>query len=103
MQEILKRHAQGLSWQDGKVPVYDGEDPEDELEGVDPRTLDISERHDIVESRRQELARLKQELNDKAKKNEVKKAAAQIKKEAQEEAKKTPPPTTPPKTDDSTP
>lgn len=55
--EILRRFASGLPLQGNKNPIYDGED--DILEGIDPRTLDISEIHELRENMEAELADIK--------------------------------------------
>lgn len=64
--QIVERYARGLSYQDYKTPIFDGED--DILEGVDFKSLDLSEKHDFVDSRRQELRDLTEEITSKSKK-----------------------------------
>lgn len=51
--EIMRRFAAGLSIDNAKIPLYEGEDGV--LDGVNLKTLDISERYALVEQKRQEL------------------------------------------------
>lgn len=52
--EILARYAKGLPLEgNNKVPLYEGE--EDPLFGVNPKTLDLSEKYDFVENKMSEL------------------------------------------------
>lgn len=46
VQEILTRYAQGLPLGGQRVPVFLGED--DPLQGVDIRTLDLSEQAEVI-------------------------------------------------------
>lgn len=62
--EIMARYAKGLSLGAQKTPIYEGED--DPGEGVDPRTLDISERLDMAKQFHQELRELKKKYAKKA-------------------------------------
>lgn len=55
IQEMLVKHAQGLSFSGQKVPIYEDNDP---LGGVDPRTMDLTELADL---RDQALARVAEE------------------------------------------
>ncbi|QGF19333.1 hypothetical protein [Antarctic microvirus COCH21_V_SP_16] len=43
--EIVRRFASGLPLGGNRVPEYDGED--DVLDGINPKTLDMSELHEI--------------------------------------------------------
>lgn len=45
LHEIMRRFASGLPLGGQRVPEYDGED--DLLEGINPKTLDLSEIHQI--------------------------------------------------------
>jgi len=70
IKEILERHARGLGITDGKVPLYSG--GSDYLDGIDPRTLDIAEKFEILEAvqerydqRRADLEKQTQELKKK--------------------------------------
>lgn len=57
--EILRRYASGLSL-DSSTPIYEGE--EDILDGVDIRTLDLSERQEFIQARQDELEDLSKRL-----------------------------------------
>lgn len=46
--EILRRYSRGLSLGGMRTPIYEGED--DLFDGVDPRTLDLSELHEIAQA-----------------------------------------------------
>lgn len=79
IQEIISRYARGLPLGGQRVPVYDGE--EDPLEGVNINTLDLAERQQILEQKKQELADLKQRVIDKEKrKKEYRQEKAILKK-----------------------
>ena len=51
--EIIRRYASGLPLAGPRIPMYEGED--DILNGIDIRTLDLSERMDLIEKVSKEL------------------------------------------------
>lgn len=53
VREILERFAKGLPIGAGKVPLYDEDD-----ELPDPRYLDLTERQELTEQAKQEIARV---------------------------------------------
>lgn len=55
--QLLERQRRGLPLAGFKQPIFDGED--DIMEGVDPRTLDLSERQDMLRSFKNEMTELK--------------------------------------------
>lgn len=61
--EIMRRFASGLPLGGQRVPVYD--DGEDMFDGVNPATLDIVEKKQILENYKQELEGIKKKLNKK--------------------------------------
>jgi len=83
IQEMLQRHAQGLGFNGQKVPFYEGDN--DPLNGVNPKTLDLSELADLRDealerektkrnkARKDEDARL-----EAARKAEIRKAAEEL-------------------------
>lgn len=74
--EIIKRYASGRSV---NVPVYEDYGGDDEhLTGVDVRTLDISEIHDLVETTKTNLAKLQDENNRRIKEDQDKKLEESI-------------------------
>ena len=56
--EIMERFARGLPLGGANVELWEGED--DELDGVDLKTLDLSERYDLVKRRKEELEKLQE-------------------------------------------
>ncbi|WNK13240.1 MAG: hypothetical protein [Microvirus sp.] len=62
--EIMRRFASGLPLGGMRVPEYDGED--DLLEGINPKTLDLSEIHDLKQEFAQEILEIKKK-GDKGK------------------------------------
>jgi len=60
--EIIRRYASGLPLAGQRIPMYEGED--DILNGIDIRTLDLSERMDLIEKVSKELFELKTKTNE---------------------------------------
>ena len=59
IKEIMVRYARGIPFDNTKIPIYDGED--DILEGIDWRTLDLSEREEFKTRVSQELFELQRQ------------------------------------------
>lgn len=55
IREIMDRFARGLPLGGEKVPIWNGED-DDVFDGVDPRTLDLSEKEDLLRSTKTAIA-----------------------------------------------
>jgi hypothetical protein len=72
--EIIRRFASGLPLGGAKVTYYDEED--DILDGVDPRTLDISEKYDLLETIAAEKKALDKKFLDNEKELKKSKLAA---------------------------
>lgn len=64
--EILRRFGSGLPLGGSRVEFWEGD--EDMWNGVDPRTLDISEREAIIKDRVAELAFIQKQQKDLTKK-----------------------------------
>lgn len=67
--EMMERHTRGLPVDGTKIPMWD--DEENPYGFINPLTLDISERYDLLEQARENVARIKEELNDKAAKRKA--------------------------------
>lgn len=65
VREIFHRYAKGLPIVGQKVPIYEGED--DPMEGVDLRSLDLSERHDMLKETKSAVKELQEKLNRNSK------------------------------------
>lgn len=71
LRTILDRHARQLPLTlPGSIPVYNGEDDD----GVDINHLDLVDREDYINARKQELADIKQRIVDTEKEWKKKKA-----------------------------
>lgn len=68
--ELMHRYTQGLPLGGSKVPSYSENPEEDILGGVDWRTLDISEQHEIVKSVGNEIQDIKKRKYTSKKSNE---------------------------------
>lgn len=75
IRQIMDRYARGLPLGGIRVPVYDG----DEDFYPDPKTMDISERAEFIQQKREELAQLNRDLEEKQKQNNE--AATKLRKE----------------------
>ncbi|QGF19321.1 hypothetical protein [Antarctic microvirus CAA_003_V_4] len=64
--EIVRRFASGLPLGGNRVPEYDGED--DVLDGINPKTLDMSELHEIRQEFANELKALASKPQQQTKK-----------------------------------
>lgn len=60
--EIIERHTSGLDYGNGKVPLYSG--GSDLLDGINPNTLDLSEKFDILETAKLRYQEREQELRN---------------------------------------
>jgi hypothetical protein len=60
LRTLLQRHAMGMPLST-RVPIYEGDDSDP----IDPRRLDISERHELAELYRQELKEIQERLPKK--------------------------------------
>jgi hypothetical protein len=67
--EIMRRFASGLPLGGQRIPEYDGED--DLLDGVNPKTLDLSEIHQIRIDFANELKELRQSTKPIAKSKQL--------------------------------
>lgn len=75
VREIIRRHSSGLSLNGLRVPEYDGETDPTGLNGRDFRTLDLSEKHDLIRENRQHIKNLQTQAIENAKAiDEAKKA-----------------------------
>jgi len=83
LSEILRRFASGLPLGGPKVELYDGGE-DDIYDGINPATLDMSERHDMVQNAIQEL----EEINERLTQNQQKKAKYQERKKWEAEHEK---------------
>jgi len=80
--ELLQRHQNGLPMLGQKTPFYEGDEnleADDLNDGINPATLDLSERYDIIENRKEELKHLKKEHDQREKDKKSKKEAKQLK------------------------
>lgn len=77
--EILSRYARGLPITMGKVPIYDGED--DPFNGVNPKTLDLSEIHEI----RLQNEKTMKKYEEERKKSDIARHEAELRKKWKEE------------------
>lgn len=90
VREIMIRHANGIPFQAGKVPVYDGaEDFNDFLPNL--ATLDISERQELYERSQKYLAEYR-ESEARKKKQEDEKKLEQMFREKWEKTRNSIPP-----------
>lgn len=58
--QILERYARGLPLESNKNPVYEENDP---LDGIEFRTLDLSEQMDFLQETRQKVKDINKELH----------------------------------------
>lgn len=87
IQEILERHTRGLGIDQGKVPMYYGDD--EVLDQSDLKKMDLSELQELREANAERLEEMRMELIDKAKKKKYEAMRRKIKDEIEfEEVKK---------------
>lgn len=67
--EIMRRFASGLPLGGQRVPVYD--DGDDMFDGVNPATLDISEKQQIIENYKEELLEIKERVKKRKKEEDT--------------------------------
>lgn len=60
--QLLKRHAQGLSLEGGRDPIFEEEGME--TSGINPRTLDLVDLQEMREANAKRVAELKQKIED---------------------------------------
>lgn len=67
VKQILDRYAKGLPLGGQKVPIYEADENSTFDDYMpDPKTLDISERHEMAQDAKKELRDIKSKLNKKA-------------------------------------
>lgn len=67
IKELMDRYARGLPLSGtNRVPIYDGDD--DILQGVNPATLDISERINLIRDVQDEIQEIQQKTSEKQQK-----------------------------------
>lgn len=90
VREIMIRHANGLPFQAGKVPVYEGaEDFDDFLPNL--ATLDISERQELYERSQEYIKKYRDSEVRKRKKEEEEKLEVMLKAKWEQARKAMPP------------
>lgn len=75
LREILNKHTQGIPLPNAKTSTWElDSDEEDDgyFDGVDFRTLDLSEKYALIKERQQELSDIKKEFADRRKKKREK-------------------------------
>jgi len=98
--QILLQHSRGLSYDVGKVPVYEGENVE--FNPIDVKKMDLSERHEILQQHNQKVADIEAKLAEAKTKKEREALKAELKAELELENQTKldlKEPTDPPKTD----
>lgn len=58
IKEIMDRFARGLPMK-GNIPIYEDQETLDQADGINFETLDLSEQHEIIMQRQNELLNLK--------------------------------------------
>ncbi|WNK13133.1 MAG: hypothetical protein [Microvirus sp.] len=78
MKEILRRFASGLPIGGIRVPLYEGEEDYENsfLEGIDPKTLDISELDELKKHTADTILNLQTKLQKKSAKKEDERSEA---------------------------
>lgn len=79
IQEILERHTRGLGIDQGKVPMYYGDD--EVLDQTDLKKLDLSELQELREANAEKLEAMREELIEKGKKKRYEAMRQKIKDE----------------------